>query len=558
MESKQVYGIDLGTTYSCIAVVDDLSGKPYVIPNAEGDVTTPSVVYFEVADARVVGKEAKNIAVLEPGSVVEMVKRNMGAPDWRWTFQGQEYPAEEISSYILRKVVSDAEANLGVRPEDVVITCPAYFGIPQREATAAAGRIAGLNVLEIINEPTAAAISYGLQDDQDQVVLVYDLGGGTFDVSIIEVREGSVSVVATGGDHELGGRDWDEEVVKFVSREWMQQTGSAEDPSASAETLQELWRRAEDAKRSLSARAETKVQVSHQGQRATVVLTREKFDELTRHLLENTISLTKDAIATAQQFGYADIGKFLLVGGSTRMPQVSERLKQEFGKEPQILEPDQSVAKGAAVYGQKLAIGRKISTEIARELGTTPEQAATADVAPEVRERAQQSVADEMGMRLPALKRLDEMKVTNVVSHSFGVVAVRKTGSGLEEYISNLILAQAPLPASRTRQYGTVEANQSGVQLRIMESTVREDEIDDLAEGSEVGEAILPMAPDLPEGSPIEVTFELNQQGRLHITGKDLAAGGKTVTATIETNRALSEAEVAQAASRARGIKVTG
>ena len=558
MDSKQVYGIDLGTTYSCIAVVDDLSGKPYVIPNAEGDATTPSVVYYEDAGTRVVGKEAKNMAVLEPDSVVEMVKRNMGASDWRWTFDGQEYSAEEISSYILRKVVDDAEVNLGVRPVDVVITCPAYFGIPQREATAAAGRIAGLNVLEIINEPTAAAISYGLQDDTDQVVLVYDLGGGTFDVSIIEVANGSVSVIATGGDHELGGRDWDEEVVKYLSGEWMTQTGAAEDPSASAETLQELWQRAEDAKRSLTARADTKVQVSHQGKRVTVTLTREKFDEITRHLLENTIALTGDTMATARQLGHETIDKFLLVGGSTRMPQVPERLQREFGKEPQVHEPDQSVAKGAAVYGQKLSIGRKISIEIARELGTTPEQVESAEVAPEVRERAQQSVADEMGMRLPALKRLDEMKVTNVVSHSFGVVAVRKKASGLEEYISNLVLAQQILPAERTRQYGTIEANQAEVQLRIMESTVREDEIDDLDQGSEVGEATLPLAPGLPEGSPIEVTFELNQQGRLHITGKDLAVGGKTVTATIETNRALSEEEVVKATSRARSVKVTG
>jgi molecular chaperone DnaK len=558
VDNKQVYGIDLGTTYSCIAVVDDMSGKPYVIPNAEGDVTTPSVVYYEDSATRVVGKEAKNIAILEPDSVIEMVKRSMGASDWRRSFDGQEYSAEEISSYILRKVVDDAEVNLGVRPVDVVITCPAYFGIPQREATAAAGRIAGLNVLEIINEPTAAAISYGLQDDADQVVLVYDLGGGTFDVSIIEVSDGSVSVIATGGDHELGGRDWDEEVVKYLSQEWMRQTGAAEDPSASAETLQELWQRAEDAKRSLTARADTKIQVNHQGKRVTVTLTREKFDEITRHLLENTISLTRDTIATAGQLGHETIDKFLLVGGSTRMPQVLERIQLEFGMEPQVHEPDQSVAKGAAVYGQKLSIGRRITIEIARELGTTPEQVETAGVAPDVMERAQQSVADEIGMRLPALKRLDEMKVTNVISHSFGVVAVRKKASELEEYISNLVTAQQALPTERTRKYGTVEANQTEVQLRIMESTVREDEIYDLDQGSEVGEAILPLAPGLPEGSPIEVTFEINQQGRLHITGKDLAVGGKIVSATIETNRALSEEEVVKATSRARSVKVTG
>ena len=162
-----------------------------------------------------------------------MVKRNIGVPDWRWVFEDEEYSAEEISAYILRKVVDDAEQQLGFRPEDVVITCPAYFGIPERDATAAAGRIAGLNVLEIINEPTAAAIAYGLQDDRDQVVLVYDLGGGTFDVSIIEVKDGSVSVVATGGDHQLGGRDWDEEVVKYLANEWAAQTGSDDDPTES-------------------------------------------------------------------------------------------------------------------------------------------------------------------------------------------------------------------------------------------------------------------------------------------------------------------------------------
>ena len=558
MDSTKVFGIDLGTTYSCISVVDETSGKPYVLANAEGDLTTPSVVYFEDADTRVVGKEAKNISVLETDSIVEMVKRNMGSEEWRWPFGGQDYSPEEISSYILRKVVDDAEMNLGERPKDVVITCPAYFGIPQREATAAAGTIAELNVLEIINEPTAAAIAYGLHDNEDQVVLVYDLGGGTFDVSIIEIKDGSVSVVATGGDHELGGRDWDEEVVKYLSQQWVAGSKSREDPLMSAETLQDLWKRAEDAKRSLTSRTETRVQVSHGGQSVTVPLTREKFDELTAHLLGNTISLTTDTIATARDLGYASIDKLLLVGGSTRMQQVAERLRREFGTKPQMHDPDQSVAKGAAIYGQKLAIGRRIDIEIARELGTAPDAVPAAEVAPEVRERAQQAVADEMGMRLPALKRLDDMKVTNVVSHSFGVIAVRKTGAKRTEFISNLILAQEHLPTSETKEYYTEEDHQTEVHLRIIETIAREAEINDLDEGTEIGEATLPMTANLSEGAPIEVTFELNQQGRLHITGKDRAEGGKTVTAAIETNRALSVEEVAAATSRARGVKVTG
>lgn len=558
MESKHVYGIDLGTTYSCIAVVDDLSGKPYLIPNAEGDVTTPSVVLFEDENTRVVGKEAKNTAVLDADRVVEMVKRNMGAPDWRWLFADQEYSPEEISSYILRKIVDDAEEQLGTRPEDVVITCPAYFGIPQREATAAAGRIAGLNVLEVINEPTAAAIAYGLADERDQVVLVYDLGGGTFDISVIEIKDGSVSVVATGGDHELGGRDWDELIVTFLAQEWMRETGSVDDPSASAESLQELWRRAEDAKRSLTARAEVRVPVSHAGQRVTVTLTRERFEGLTQHLLENTMSFTRDTVAMAKQLGQPTIDRILLVGGSTRMPQVSRRLADEFGQEPQVHEPDQSVAKGAAVYGQKLSIGRRINTEIAKELGTSPDQFDETEIAPEVKQRAEQAVADELGMRLPALKKLNDMRVTNVVSHSFGVVAVKDGTSGLVQFISNLVLAQEPLPAKRTRQYGTLEANQREVHLRIMESPARAEEIDDLEEGSEVGDAILPMAPNLPANSLLEVTFDLNREGRLHILGKDLAAGGRSVTAIIETNRALTEEELARATSRARDVRVTG
>ncbi len=558
MDSKHVFGIDLGTTYSCIAVVDDLSGKPYLIPNAEGEVTTPSVVLFEDENTRVVGKEAKNTAVLDAERVVEMVKRNMGTADWRWGYLGQEYSPEEISSYILRKIVDDAEEQLGTRPEEVVITCPAYFGIPQREATAAAGRIAGLDVLEVINEPTAAAIAYGLQDDRDQVVLVYDLGGGTFDISVIEISAGSVSVIATGGDHELGGRDWDEQVVTFLAREWMRETGSSDDPSSSSESLQELWRRAEDAKRSLTARTEVRVPVSHGGQRVTVTLTRDRFEDLTQHLLENTMSFTRDTVAMAKELGHPVIDRMLLVGGSTRMPQVTRRLEAEFGQEPQVHEPDQSVAKGAAVYGQKLSIGRRINTEIARELGTSPDQVGEAEIAPEIKERAERAVADELGMRLPALKKLNDMRVTNVVSHSFGVVAVKDEASGLVEFISNLVLAQEPLPAKRTREYGTLVDNQREVHLRIMESTARADEIDDLDEGSEVGDAMLPMAPNLPANSPIEVTFELNTQGRLHITGKDLATGGRTVTATIETNRALNEEEVAKAAIRARDVRVTG
>ena len=553
MDSKQVFGIDLGTTYSCIAVMDELSGQPTVLSNADGDATTPSVVYFQDAQTRVVGKEAKKTAVVEPDRVVEMVKRQMGNADWRWAFEGREYSAEEISAFILRKIANDVEQFHGMHCADVVITCPAYFGISQRDATAAAGAIAGLNVLEVIDEPTAAAVAYGLQDDTDQVILVYDLGGGTFDVSIIEVKDGSVTVIAIGGDHELGGHDWDEEIVRYLISEWMTRTGTDQDPADSAETLQELRRRAEDAKRALSSEAETKVLVSCGGSSVTVTLTRERFEELTQHLMENTLSLIRETMALAQMKGYPEVDKMVLVGGATRMPQVAGRLRREFGTEPRIHDPDQAVAKGAAIYGRKLSIGRRVSAAIASEPGAPPGQADAATLA-----RVQQAVAADLGMRVAVLRRLDDMTVTNVASHSFGVVAYRQTGTEQDQYIVNLVLAQAPLPVTRAREFATVEDGQAAVQLRVMESAVRREEIDELDQASEVGDVILPLTTGLPAGSPVEVTFELNRQGRLVITGKDLAVGGKSIVAAIETSRVLSAAEVARAASEMRGVRVMG
>lgn len=558
MDSQRVYGIDLGTTYSCIAYVDEASGKPSLVPNSEGELITPSVVLFEDADTRVVGREAKRTAVLDADRVVEMVKRNMGAADWRWPFEGEEYSAEEISSYILRKIADDTAAHTGIQPTDVVITCPAYFGIAEREATAKAGQLAGLNVLEIINEPTAAAIAYGLHDHSDQVVLVYDLGGGTFDISVIAVKDGSVTVVATTGDHNLGGRNWDEQVVQHLAQEWMRETGSSDDPTKSRETLQDLWGAAEAAKRALTPRTETKVAISHDGQRAAVTLTRDQFDQLTQHLLENTITMTKSALEMAKEQGHGKIDRLLLVGGSTRMPQVAARLRQEFGLEPQLHDPDQSVAMGAAIYGQKLAIGQRIRTELAKELGTSADELRMEDVAPEIKERARQTVADEMGMRLPALKNIDDMTVTDVASHSFGVVAIKVANGVQKEFISNLVLAQDQVPAKQTQRYGTVAANQPEVELKIMESARRTEELADLAEAEEIGNAVLKLTAGLPEGAPIDVTFELTKDGRLRITGTDAAAGGQSVTAELETARGLSEEELAKATARASGIKVTG
>jgi molecular chaperone DnaK len=556
VENDTVFGIDLGTTHSCIAYVDEASGRPVVVSNAEGELTTPSVVLFDGAD-RVVGKEAKNAAVMYADRVAAMVKRQMGVPDWRFPFDEEKYTAEEISSYILRKLVADTEMLLDTQVRDVVITCPAYFGIAEREATAKAGEIAGLNVKEVINEPTAAAIAYGAHAEGDQTVLVYDLGGGTFDVTLIEINDGSVRVVATDGDHRLGGRDWDEDVVGYLAEAWQQETGSTDDPRDSEETRQDLWQRAEDGKRTLTARSDAKIMVSHAGQRIAVSLTREKLDELTAHRLERTVEFTKAVLDIGRERGIDTFDKLLLVGGSTKMPQVAARLAREFDVTPVMHDPDQSVAKGAAIYGQKLRIGEQIEIEIARIMGAPTTAVDESDVSAEVRDEARANVATEKGMRTDIVARFDKMEVTNVASHSFGVVVLDDSDGTEKECISNLVLAQDSVPANQTKTYATVEAGQRRVDIRVMENTQRGRDVP-IEHGRPIGRAVLELSSGLPRGAPVDITFELTPDGRLKVTGRDLADTSKEIIAVVETDRGLSEEELEQAKARAQGIKVSG
>jgi len=551
-----VFGIDLGTTNSCIAYADEY-GKPNIVPNNEGDRTTPSVVLFEDDDRRVVGKEAKNNAVLNPKQTVDMVKRHMGEPGWRFEHNGAEHSAEEISSYILRKLAQDAEQSAditGITVRDVVITCPAYFGIAEREATAQAGELAGFNVREIINEPTAAAIMYGFQNEQDQVVLVYDLGGGTFDITVIEIKGGAITVVATGGDHHLGGRDWDERVVMYLAQQWQQQTGSNSDPTESAETLQDLWFQAERAKHSLSARQEAQVPVSHEGMRKSVLLPRDKFNELTASLLEQTISFTKSTMDEARKRGYSRFDKILLVGGSTKMPQVKERLEKEFKLPLQLLDPDEAVAKGAAIYGQKLVLDQKIQHKIAEFTGANPEQVDVERTPERIIARARQEVARDSGMHIGSVKKLSGLTVTNVASHSFGIVSTEK--ATYKEKIFNLVLVNDPLPANKMQTFHTLEDNQETVELRVMENSLTQLIIPDLSAGQEIGKASLPLAPGLPENAPIEVTFELYRDGRLHVIGRE-PTSNNIIEADIQTSSGLSEAEKQEAKIRSNKVTVS-
>jgi molecular chaperone DnaK len=558
---KTIFGIDLGTTYSCIAYIDEY-GKAVIIPNQEHSLTTPSVVLFDGEDC-VVGEEAKNSALLNPECVVEMVKRHMGEANWRFTnassnSTADEYTPEEISSYILRKLVNDAQEALDMPVKDVVITCPAYFGIAQREATARAGEIAGLTVHEIINEPTAAAITYGLQQEHDQVVLVYDLGGGTFDVTVIEIKAGAITVVATGGDHNLGGRNWDEAIVVYLASQWQKETGSREDPLESPDTLQELWLKAEKAKWSLTAKARTKVIVSHAGKQVKVDLTRKQFEELTAGLAERTTLFTQLTLDEAKARGFAQIDQILLVGGSIRMPQISEHLANTFHLPLRLFEPDEAVAKGAAMYGQKLLLGEQVHSRVAELTETALRDLDLKKIDATVLERAQNDVARDLGIKEQTVKKLTNTLVTNVTSHSFGILAMMDYGTPRQrEVIENLMVVNDPLPTFRIQTFGTLETNQPRVELRIMENSEKTSIVEPelFTPEAEIGKIILALPPGLAANSPIEVTFELNQQGRLHVIGYE-ARSDTRVEAIFETRGGLTGEEFEQVKSRVNKIHI--
>ena len=346
------FGIDLGTTYSAVGFIDD-TGRAAVTRNSEGDSTTPSVVYFENEDNVVVGKVAKESAGLYPDQVVSLIKREMGGRDYQRTFFGIVHTPPSISALILSALAKDAEADTGRKVSDVVITVPAYFGLLEKDATRQAGEIAGLNVIGIVPEPVAAALHYGITGSADGTIfLVYDLGGGTFDISLIKMTEDSVEVLAVGGDHRLGGADWDGRLFDYIVEETVAQCGdeSLRDDEA---MLQELHTLAEKAKKDLST-AETKTLiVRYTGTAAKLTVTRKQFEEMTADLLDETIRIITRTLMDAEQLYpgiRSQISELLLVGGCSRMPAVSERLKNEFDWEPRLVDPDLAVAKGAALY----------------------------------------------------------------------------------------------------------------------------------------------------------------------------------------------------------------
>ena len=550
---SKVFGIDLGTTYSCIAYID-ANGKPVVLKNAEGDLTTPSVVFFESQRDVTVGAAAKESARMYPDQVVSFIKRSIGQPGFSLTLNGIQMKPEEISSYILKKVVQDAEETLrmegnladGENIHDVVITCPAYFGVAERDATQAAGVIAGLNVMAIINEPTAAAITYGVTDDkQSRTVLVYDLGGGTFDITMIHIQPGEIRVICTGGDHNLGGKDWDDRVLMYLAERYQNETGTPDNILDDPETLQELAISSERAKKLLSTKEKAPVAVNYMGERVRVELTREKFEELTEDLLTRTIDLTREMFQEAEKKGFrqSDVGEILLVGGSSKMPQVMRRVKAEFGIDTKMFDPDESVAKGAAIYANKMSEYHIVLEEIARSQGKTFEEVkeqvdqGTMDV----KEAAQKAHVSMRGGRLPG----EEVKIINVSSRSFGTEAYDETD---QLKLFHIIMRNAELPAEGQNTFYPRVDNQRSARFVVKES-LSSDSVIDPELGKEIGTAELRLPADVTRDTQIEVTFRLDESGLLHLHARELKRF-QEIEAEFQTTEALSEQEMTDAIRR--------
>ena len=553
---KRVYGIDLGTTYSAIAYVDE-HGKAVIVPNQESERITPSVVLFDGENV-IVGNTAKESAKVEPHRVVQRVKQNMGDPHFVHESDGVMYGAEEVSSLILRKVVGDAEIALGLeggeRITDVVITCPAYFGTEEREATANAGRLAGLNVRAILNEPTAAAIAYGLEQGEDQVVMVYDLGGGTFDVTMIEIKDRLIRVICTGGDHRLGGALWDEAVVVHLAQQFQDQTGLADDPMDDAEVMNDLYLQAERGKKTLTQRDKAPFRVTHAGQQARVELDRPKFEEITRHLLDRTIELTRDMLNDARAKGYTRFDKIILVGGATRMPMVRERIVSEFGTEPESFDPDEAVAKGAALFGLKEALQDEVKDILypsnPKAEGQDGELDLSAVSEAEVA-AALDRIEREIGFTLTGpVRELVNTRIVNVLSKSLGVVARDGDGRDIVVYI---LPRNGEVPTSSQTDFGTDTPDQSGVDIRVMAGERDSPSPEDC---KDVGVATLTLPAGLPSRSPIRVKFAISRDGRLVVTATDLTGGGR-VDVEFETEAVMGAGEVEERSSALRLLHVS-
>ncbi len=543
-----VYGIDLGTTYSCLAQVGP-DGAPDVVPLLDGSLTLPSVVLFVGPDDYLTGEPARVLARAQPEDVCTLVKRRMGDGEWRFVSHGRSWSAPAVSSLVLKALVSETGFNTGAPVRDVVITVPAYFGDEERRATKLAGEYADLVVLDVINEPTAAALSYGFArldgggpaEDAEEVALVYDLGGGTVDVTIVELAQRRLAVVAIDGDHALGGADWDERLAVHLSHAFLAAHPDAEDPYDDSAGAQELVLTAERAKRELTERDTVVVPVAHNGRSLSVTVTRVEFERLTAGLLDRTIELTRAAVSAARERGVRGIDRVLLVGGSSRMPAVAARLSAELGVRAELHDPDLAVAKGAALYGRKKSLERLLAADLVTRGqlvdGSPIELADPADL-----QAACQRLGEAYGLSAAEVRRTVEVQVLNVCSHGFGVMALDRYGEGGVVF---LVHRNDRLPVAVRRSFGTVHDDQPVVTVRVVEqgggaeSTRPED-------GKLIAEAsILDIPPGYPAGSEIEITLRMGFDGILELTALHEGLADRPLTVRVETSAALSQADVA-------------
>ena len=566
--ANKVLGIDLGTTYSCVAYVDD-NGKPVVLKNEENEFTTPSVVGYSEGENTVVGSQVKEDVEMYD-KVVSFVKRHMGESGYTEDILGVPTKPEEVSAAILSKVVKDAQTQLrdeGVLEEDevikdVVITCPAYFGEVEKEATKQAGIIAGLNVLAIIPEPTAAAISYGsTRSDENKNILVYDLGGGTFDITLIHIEPGKIQSVCVGGNHSLGGKDWDELFRNYVATVFENETGISgllEDEIA-RESLQVVC---EKQKKILTNKQKVTVPVRYDVEKINVEVTREKFDELTKPKLDSTISLTMDMLshdAAAKGYSIDSISDILLVGGSTYMPQIMERVKAEFPNcNVKRFDPDAAVAKGAAIFAQQKDEYNKMinsGLEMIFDEGSK-------DLSEEEKEQIEEEVksgtktlgevAEELDISKEVVKKLlpeDEeivpLNIINVTSRSYGTAAY---DSDDIERIFQLIKKNTELPATGTDYFYPRRDNLKTVKITIYESLSSDYKIE-LTEGKVIGNAVLQLPPNCPKENKITVNMIFDDSGILHLFASEEMSGG-SVKADFEVVGGMSQQEIEEAKDR--------
>lgn len=548
--SKYVFGIDLGTTYSCIARVDD-TARAEVIKNNDGDNITPSVVEFD-GDNVIVGADAKSEAVLNPENTVMLVKTLMGKTDFAINYNGEDKTPEEISAFILRKLTQDASEQLGVEVKDVVITCPAYFGTAERTATKNAGKIAGLNVLEIISEPTAAALYYGCAKEQDEkTILVYDLGGGTFDVTIMRISSDKIQVICSDGDHDLGGKNWDEVLIEYLSDQFVKKIGY--DIEFDEYAKQDLRLKAEKIKKQLTSRSQAGDLLEVMGNREKVSITRDEFEEITSTLLNETLKKTKEVIDVAKRKGYEKIDEILLVGGSTRMPQIKRALTENFGGiEIKILEPDEAVAKGAAIHAVNVYVNNQKSlagqdfesdTEVKVMVNGDEKELKAKDYKEDL------TFSPEM-MGIGGNTR----EIVIATTKSFAVKVENKDGV---KSCFNMIVKNEPMPSGILEVSGnftTLNNNQETVDIEIYENDYM-DKYFDVDEDLKIGNAILELPENLPAGSLVEITLKLNKEGILEIRGRD-NAGNKEVNVKLETKSVISKEKLEKLTNKSQGIAV--